>query len=125
MASDQFQGVERKRFPALLALGVLLGLVVIAVAFAVDSEIGWPLLVLLAICVLAAVGFRLIAGGHRDEADSSDSVVRRPATTDRPLGDTPEAHDELSPHDIPKDAPERHAAEHQAGGEGGTTRGDV
>jgi hypothetical protein len=42
-----------------------------------------------------------------------------------PLGDTPEAHDEISPHDLPKDHPGRRAAEEQAGGEGGTTQGDV
>ena len=37
------------------------------------------------------------------------------------LGDTPEAHDEVSPHDLPKDHPGRQAAEELAGGEGGTT----
>ena len=42
-----------------------------------------------------------------------------------PLGDTPEAHDEISPHDIPKDTPGRAAAEREAGGEDGTTRGNV
>jgi hypothetical protein len=42
-----------------------------------------------------------------------------------PLGDTPEAHDEISPHDLPKDHPGRRAAEEQAGGEGGTTQGDA
>lgn len=40
-----------------------------------------------------------------------------------PLGDTPEAHDEITPHDLPKDHPGRHAAEQQAGKLGGTTRG--
>ena len=50
-----------------------------------------------------------------------------PATPDdeTPLGDTPEAHDEISPHDLPKGHPGRKAAEEQAGGEEGTTRGDV
>jgi hypothetical protein len=42
----------------------------------------------------------------------------------RPLGDTPEAHDELSPHDLPVGHPGRPAAERQAGGEQGTTRGN-
>jgi hypothetical protein len=40
------------------------------------------------------------------------------------LGDTPEAHDEISPHDLPKDHPGRQEAERQAGEEG-TTRGNV
>lgn len=50
-----------------------------------------------------------------------------PATPDdeTPLGDTPEAHDEISPHDLPKDHPGRAEAERQAGGSDGTTRGDV
>ena len=44
---------------------------------------------------------------------------------DRPLGDTPEAHDEISPHDLPKDHPGRQQAERDAGGDEGTTRGNV
>lgn len=44
---------------------------------------------------------------------------------DTALGDTPEAHDEISPHDLPKDHPGRQAAEQQAGSSGGTTRGHV
>ena len=41
------------------------------------------------------------------------------------LGDTPEAHDELSPHDLPKDHPGRQEAEELAGGEDGTTTGNT
>jgi hypothetical protein len=49
-----------------------------------------------------------------------------PMTPDEetPLGDTPEAHDEISPHDIPKDNPGRPEAERMAG-EKGVTRGNV
>jgi hypothetical protein len=44
-------------------------------------------------------------------------------------GDTPEAHDEISPRDLPKDHPGREEAERQAAGaerrgEAGTTAGD-
>ena len=43
-------------------------------------------------------------------------------------GDTPEAHDEINPHDIPRGHPSRRAAEEKAGEESGdeapTTRGD-
>ena len=43
-------------------------------------------------------------------------------------GDTPEAHDELNPHDMPPGHPGRRAAEHQADDDDGdgvrTTRGD-
>ena len=38
---------------------------------------------------------------------------------------TPEAHDEISPHDLPLDHPGREEAEHQAGGEEGETRGNT
>jgi hypothetical protein len=45
-----------------------------------------------------------------------------------PAGDTPEAHDEINPHDLPPDHPGRQAAEEQAGseerGDARTTRGD-
>jgi hypothetical protein len=60
---------------------------------------------------------------HDDEADEPLG----PATPDdqTPLGDSPELHDELSPHDLPPDHPGRAEAERQAGGEDGTTKGDV
>jgi hypothetical protein len=35
---------------------------------------------------------------------------------DRPLGDTPEAHDEINPRDIPRDNPARHEAERRTEG---------
>ncbi len=41
-----------------------------------------------------------------------------------PLGDTPEAHDEISPHDLPPDHPGRREAERISGDEEGTTRGN-
>ncbi len=59
--------------------------------------------------------------------DSEASEPLGPATPDEQtaLGDTPEAHDEISPHDLPPDHPGRGKAEELAGGEEGTTRGDV
>jgi hypothetical protein len=50
-----------------------------------------------------------------------------PATPDdeRPLGDTPEAHDEISPHDLPPGHPGRKAAERDAEQRGGVTGGDA
>jgi hypothetical protein len=44
---------------------------------------------------------------------------------ERPLGDTDQAHDEISPEDLPKDHPAREAVEEQAGGSDGTTRGPI
>ena len=62
-----------------------------------------------------------------DKHDGEHDEPLGPATPDdeTPLGDTPEAHDEISPHDLPKGHPGRKAAEEQAGGGGGTTEGDV
>jgi hypothetical protein len=41
------------------------------------------------------------------------------------LGDTPEAHDEIIPEDLPKDHPGRQEAERQAAEHDGTTRGNT
>jgi hypothetical protein len=59
---------------------------------------------------------------HDDDADEPLG----PATPDdeTPLGDTPEAHDEISPHDLPKDHPGRREAERMAREEG-VTRGNT
>lgn len=58
--------------------------------------------------------------------DSESAEPLGPLTPDdeTPLGDTPEAHDEISPHDLPPDHPGRRQAEREAG-ETGTTRGNV
>ena len=60
---------------------------------------------------------------HNENADEPLG----PATpdTETPLGDTPEAHDELSPMDLPPDHPARKEAERKSGGIGGTTEGDT
>jgi hypothetical protein len=60
------------------------------------------------------------------EHDEHASEPLGPATPDdeTPAGDTPEAHDELIPEDLPKSHPGRAEAERQAG-EDGTTRGNV
>jgi hypothetical protein len=57
--------------------------------------------------------------------DTESDEPLGPATPDEEtaLGDTPEAHDEISPHDIPKGSPARRAAEELAG-EDGTTKGN-
>jgi hypothetical protein len=58
-----------------------------------------------------------------DESEQLPSAHLIPDNS-TPAGDTPEAHDEINPHDLPPDHPGRQAAEVQAGGEDGTTRGD-
>jgi hypothetical protein len=59
--------------------------------------------------------------------DDTASEPLGPFTPDdeRPLGDTPEAHDEVNPHDIPLDNPGRQEAERLSGGKEGTTKGNV
>jgi hypothetical protein len=62
------------------------------------------------------------ASPHDTEADEPLGPVTPDEETD--LGDTPEAHDEISPHDLPKGHPGRQQAEREAG-EDGTTRGNT
>ncbi|HEX8159385.1 MAG TPA: hypothetical protein VF526_18525 [Solirubrobacteraceae bacterium] len=59
--------------------------------------------------------------------DKSHDEPLGPMTPDdaTELGDTPEAHDEISPHDLPLDHPGRRKAEDEANGDRGTTEGDV
>jgi hypothetical protein len=63
---------------------------------------------------------------HAPPHDEHAKEPLGPVTPDEetPLGDTPEAHDEISPHDIPKDNPGRREAERMADEEG-VTRGNV
>jgi hypothetical protein len=127
MADQTLKGEERARFPGLLGLGLLMAVAVVAVAWILlGSEFALPILLLMVICGLAAIGYRVLAGSNRGQsgdADSGDNVPKQPARGDRPLGDTPEAHDEISPHDLPLDNPGRHKAEEMAGHEDATTRG--
>jgi len=62
-------------------------------------------------------------GPHHKEA--SEPLGPMTPDDETELGDTPEAHDEISPHDLPPDHPGRAKAEELAGGEEGTTRGNV
>ena len=67
---------------------------------------------------------------HKRKHPSPHDGYRRerfgPMTPDHqtPLGDTPEAHDEIVPQDLPKRHPGRRAAERQAADGDGTTQGD-
>jgi hypothetical protein len=63
------------------------------------------------------------ASPHDGEKDEPLGPVTPDDQT--PLGDTPEAHDEIVPEDLPRGHPGRQAAEHQAAEGDGTTRGDV
>lgn len=58
--------------------------------------------------------------------DKAASEPLGPVTPDdeTPAGDTPEAHGEISPHDLPKDHPGRAELVDEVGEEG-TTKGNV
>jgi hypothetical protein len=65
--------------------------------------------------------------GEAPPHDSEASEPLGPMTPDEEtdLGDTPEAHDEITPHDLPLDHPGREEAEREAGGGEGTVRGNT
>jgi hypothetical protein len=68
------------------------------------------------------------AGGENtDKPEATGDQPLGPATPDsrRPLGDTPEAHDEIIPEDLPKDHPGRKEAERQAAAGDGTAHGNT
>src|SRR5437867_1628484 len=65
-----------------------------------------------------------IAGKHRGGIDEAVSDEREPIPAthlmedhERPLGDTPEAHDKINPRDIPPGSPARREAEARIGDE--------
>jgi hypothetical protein len=59
------------------------------------------------------------------DRDADEPLGPMTPDDERPLGDTPEAHDEIVPEDLPVDHPGRQAAEDLAADEGGATRGNT
>jgi hypothetical protein len=123
--SETLEGREKARFPMLLVFGLLMAVAVIVVAFIVDTEFGIPVLLLTLICAAAAIGYRVLAGRNRtsDDDATEGGLPKQGARGDRPLGDTPDAHDEINPHDLPLSNPGRQTAEKMASGIEGTTTG--
>jgi hypothetical protein len=83
-------------------------------------EIVLPIIILAIVCIVAFFAFRTIGTSQTAETDSADPVPRLSDDASRPLGDTPEAHDEINPHDLPPDHPGRRKAEEMAEGDGET-----
>lgn len=116
------------------AAAALLAIFAIAAGALAGGEFAIPILILAALVlgflVLNNVLARRSLARHGGDAAAaqSDGADDLPAAhvipDDRPLGDTAEAHDEISPHDLPKDAPNRRLAEAQAARRSGTTRGN-
>jgi hypothetical protein len=121
-------------------LGVLaLFLVVYAVTVVLTGNATYliPAAVLVAIVLLAAGANRLLSRNVAKRHDSLGDAMadeQEPIPSahlipddETPAGDTPEAHDEINPHDLPIDHPGRMEAERQAGDveeDDRTTRGD-
>jgi hypothetical protein len=55
------------------------------------------------------------------ESESEEPLGPMTPDEDTAVGDTPEAHDEVSPHDLPKDHPGRRAVEEKTGDHGDLT----
>jgi hypothetical protein len=107
------------------ALVPLLTVVLVAIVLAtlLTGDAVWivPGLVLLALIGLMSLGEVGLKKRAHDRAGDpmSDHTDPVPSThlatdTETPLGDTTEAHDEITPHDLPKDHPGRAAAEREA-----------
>jgi|tagenome__1003787_1003787.scaffolds.fasta_scaffold20907800_3 hypothetical protein len=115
---------------ALLIGGVIVFFAVCTLAAAIFAGAGEAIATLL-VGLVVLVGAVLWSGrvrsttrGWRDPARGTrDPVPGVGADGQRPLGDTPEAHDEITPRDLPAGHPGRAAAERQAGELGGTTSG--
>jgi hypothetical protein len=75
---------------------------------------------------IAGVRSKTVAGSPAPDASADDNEDPFPgmaADATTPLGATAEAHDDLSPHDLPKGHPSRPAGEGPGGGERRVTRG--
>jgi hypothetical protein len=128
----------RTRMFLLMAAGFF---VIVAVAAALAGGIEWAIpIAVLAVVVGAYAGMNKGLekaelhrhGGDEDEAlrDASEGGLPKAhviGDEQTALGDTPEVHSSISPHDFPKGAPERQAAarmaEEESGREPDTTRG--
>jgi hypothetical protein len=60
-----------------------------------------------------------------EDQDAREPLGAATPVDERPLGDTPEAHDEIVPEDLPKDHPGRAEAERQASEGDGVARGNT
>jgi hypothetical protein len=116
---------------------VLVFVVIYAITVAVTGHPVWIIpgaILALILLVYAGINWGITKrqyerhGGdiEAEMADNEDAIPSSHLIPDdvRPTGDTPEAHDELSPHDVPPSSPMRETVEAQAGGDEGVTRGN-
>ena len=128
----------RTRTFLLLAAGFFL---VIAVAAAIAGGLEWAIPIAILACVVGAYAGanKKLQQTEMDRHDGDANEALRDSSEgglpkahvigdeETALGDTPEVHSSISPHDFPKGAPERQAAElmaeEESGSEPDTTRG--
>jgi hypothetical protein len=137
LALGPWEGRERPRWGGWAVAGVAACYLIAAAVGWLVADTGIGLAALLggavpttAVALLVAlVRSRTPAGAARKNdptAENEDDPFPSIAADDlTPLGDSPQLHDEISPHDLPKDHPGRKAAERQAAAHGGTTSGNV
>jgi len=135
LAFGPWRGHERPKWSGTLVGGVIGFYLVCALAAAVFAGPAEAIATLLAGIIpmtgaalwvaTARAKTREAAPSHRDPAaaDDDDEFAGVGADEVRPLGDTPEAHDEISPRDLPVGHPGRAEAERQADDLDGTTPG--
>jgi hypothetical protein len=127
LAVGPWQRRPRVRWSGLLIGGVALFYGVCALAAALFAGPAAAIATLLAGIVPMTAAALWVAttraktggdGGRRDPAAEDHSAFPGIGADDAtPLGATSEAHDELSPHDLPRGHPARKALEHQAEGD--------
>ena len=135
--AERRPGRPRPGIAWLLLGGVVAFYVVAAVVAGAFNGAGYTIVVLLAgfvpatavVLAMALAREKSVAEGGRvrdaTAEDHGDPFPGLGLDDETAVGDTPDAHDEITPHDVPKDHPSRREAERQAGGPHGTTRGSV
>jgi hypothetical protein len=114
-----------------LSTAAFFAVIILAVLLSGSAALLVPVLILAAILAAGGGVFALLSSRGRRRpgdpaADETDPVPGTAFATDAetPLGDTPEAHDEITPHDLPMGHPGRAAAARlAAASRDGTTRG--
>lgn len=108
--------MNRRALPVILT--VILVVLVLTTLLTGEAEYTVPAMILVGIIGLMALGEwglkkRVENRPGNPQSDSSDPIPSTHVAKDEetPLGDTSEAHDEISPHDLPKDHPGRIEAE--------------
>lgn len=135
LALGPWPGHERPQWSGTLIGGVIAFYLVCALAAAVFAGPAEAIATLLA-GIIPMTGAALWVATARAKTRSAADQRRDPAAADnedpfagvgadesRPLGDTPEAHSEIIPRDLPPGHPGRREAELQADALGGTTPG--